>query len=58
LISRLNIKNFKSVKNIELETKKVNIFIGNPNTGKSNILKALGLFLALFYDNFRDFIRI
>lgn len=43
MIKRLGIKNFKSLKDISLECKRVNIFIGEPNTGKSNILEALGL---------------
>jgi len=43
LITTLEIKNFKSIKTLNLECKRVNIFIGEPNTGKSNILEALGL---------------
>lgn len=39
----LRIKNFKSIKDLELRCKKINIFIGEPNTGKSNILEAIGL---------------
>jgi len=58
MISKLEIKNFKSIKHIELSPKKVNLFIGEPNSGKSNILEALGLFSALFYGNIQDFIRI
>ncbi|MHA1232278.1 MAG: AAA family ATPase [Candidatus Helarchaeota archaeon] len=58
MISKIEIKNFKSINHLELEPKKVNIFIGGPNTGKSNILEALGLFSALCYGNFKDFIRI
>ncbi|MFA7303696.1 MAG: AAA family ATPase [Methanoregula sp.] len=43
MIERLQIKNFKSIKDLELDCKRVNVFIGEPNTGKSNILEALGL---------------
>jgi hypothetical protein len=43
MITRLAISNFKSVRQLEVECKKVNLFIGEPNTGKSNILEALGL---------------
>jgi len=43
LINTLEIKNFKSIRTLNLECKRVNIFIGEPNTGKSNILEALGL---------------
>ena len=43
MIKNLSIKNFKSIKNLNLYTKRINLFIGEPNTGKSNILEALGL---------------
>jgi hypothetical protein len=37
------VKNFKSIKGLEIDCRKINLFIGEPNTGKSNILEALGL---------------
>lgn len=43
LIKELSIKNFKSVKELDIECKRINLFIGRPNTGKSNILEALGV---------------
>jgi hypothetical protein len=43
MIKNLEIKNFKSIKHLELDCKKINLFIGEPNTGKSNILEALGI---------------
>lgn len=44
IISELTIKNFKSIKEIKLEQcKPVNLFVGKPNTGKSNILEAISL---------------
>ncbi|GAB6286078.1 MAG: ATP/GTP-binding protein [Methanoregula sp.] len=43
MIERLQIKNFKSIKELELDCRRVNVFIGEPDTGKSNILEALGL---------------
>ena len=42
-INTLEITNFKSVKHFRLPCKRFNLFIGEPNTGKSNILEALGL---------------
>ncbi len=44
---RLYISNFKSIKEIEINCGRINVFIGEPNTGKSNILEALG-FMSLF----------
>jgi AAA15 family ATPase/GTPase len=43
MISTLTIKNFKSILDLSISCKKLNIFIGEPNTGKSNILEALAL---------------
>jgi len=38
-IRNLEIQNFKSIKYLQLDCKQVNIFIGEPNVGKSNILE-------------------
>jgi len=43
MIKDLEIKNFKSIKHLKLDCKRINIFIGEPNTGKSNILEVFGL---------------
>lgn len=45
MTTRIEIKNFKSVKNVVLENcKRINLLIGKPNVGKSNILEALSVF--------------
>ena len=43
MFDHLEIRNFKSVEHVELSCRRVNVLIGDPNTGKSNILEALGL---------------
>jgi AAA15 family ATPase/GTPase len=43
VIKKLEIENFKSVKHLKLDCKRINLFIGEPNTGKSNILETIGL---------------
>ena len=43
MIKQLNIKNFKSIKDLTISCKKLNVFIGEPNGGKSNIIEALSL---------------
>ena len=43
LIKRLKIVHFKSIKHLDFSCSRVNLLIGEPNTGKSNILEALGL---------------
>ena len=60
MMETLEIKNFKSIKSLKLRCRRVNIFIGEPNTGKSNILEALGLLSYTVYGNARliDFVRL
>lgn len=43
MIEHLSIKNFKSIKDLELRCKRVNLFIGEPNAGKSNLLESLAM---------------
>lgn len=59
MIEKLSIKQFKSIKDLKIDCKKVNIFIGEPNTGKSNLLEALGLFSINYSNgNIKDYLRI
>lgn len=44
-IKNISIQNFKSMRFCEIQDcKRINLFIGRPNVGKSNILEALSLF--------------
>ena len=58
MIKTLEIKNFKSIKNLKLNCKRINVFIGEPNTGKSNILETIGI-LSFFPHgkNLDEFVR-
>ena len=49
MITTLEINRFKSIKSLTLNCRKFNLFIGEPNTGKSNLLEALGLWSFLSY---------
>lgn len=42
-IKQLQINNYKSINKIDLDCARINVFIGEPNSGKSNILEALDL---------------
>ncbi len=46
-IKRIRIENFKRIKRIEFEPKKVNIILGSNNTGKTSILEAIYLILLI-----------
>jgi AAA15 family ATPase/GTPase len=44
-IKNIEIKNFKSIRHVKIEDcRRINVFIGYPNVGKSNLLEALSLF--------------
>lgn len=43
MVRNLQISNFKSIYDLSIECKKLNVFIGEPNSGKSNIIEALAL---------------
>jgi hypothetical protein len=49
MIQEVEIQNFKSIRHLRLECRRINLFIGPPNTGKSNLLESLGMF-SLPYD--------
>ncbi|MBC8484721.1 MAG: AAA family ATPase [Bacteroidetes bacterium] len=57
MIKKLHIKNFKSIKDLKLDCARVNVFIGEPNTGKSNILEGLGMLTFPFTKRLEDFVR-
>lgn len=59
-IKELSIKNFKSIKYARFQCKKINLFLGQPNAGKSNILEAIGLISYMGNgnnNNLSDFVR-
>lgn len=56
MIETLHIKNFKSIKDLKFNCKKLNIFLGDPNTGKSNLLEAIG-FVGIEPLEFKQAIR-
>jgi len=51
VIKKLSVKNFKSIKEMEIDCRKINLFIGEPNAGKSNILEVLSLLSWFSYAN-------
>lgn len=60
-IQNLKIQNFKSIKEMDLDCGRINLFIGKPNVGKSNILEAMSLLGGHYSTNeskvFSEFIR-
>lgn len=58
-IQNIEISNFKSIKDLKIDgCKKINIFAGKPNAGKSNILEAISMLrLDNIEDDFREYLR-
>ncbi len=57
MIKHIKINNFKSIKEAELDCGRVNIFIGEPNSGKTNILEGIGLLSFGYVHELEDLIR-
>lgn len=59
-IKNIEIKNFKSIRHLKIEEcRRINVFVGYPNTGKSNLLEALSLFsIDRPAVDFSSFVRI
>jgi AAA15 family ATPase/GTPase len=55
-ITTLHIQNFKTIKDLKVNCKRINIIIGKPNVGKSNFLEAISLLGAKFSENENKFI--
>lgn len=50
-IQNIQIKNFKSAKNVRFEDcKRINLLIGKPNVGKSNLLESLIHLLSSIFE--------
>lgn len=54
-IKELEIQNFKSIKHIKFNPKRVNVIIGKPNVGKSNLLEAMSLMSGLYTKSISSF---
>lgn len=56
-ISTLRIRNFKSIKDVTINPRRVNLIIGEPNVGKSNVLEAMSLLGGMVYEMRQKFMR-
>jgi AAA15 family ATPase/GTPase len=57
MIKHLKIENFKSIKRLETDCKRINILIGEPNSGKSNFLESLAVFAYCYANTLHDLVR-
>lgn len=54
-ITRMRIENFRSIKELDFEPRDYSVLIGENNSGKSNILRALNLVLGEIWPSERSF---
>jgi AAA15 family ATPase/GTPase len=52
MITKLRIRNFRSLRDVEMNLQQINLLIGPNNSGKSNLLKALEFFGNCYYEKF------
>ncbi len=55
MIPNVSIENFKTIKELQFDCRRVNLFIGDANTGKSNLFEAFSL--LNFHRDLSKFIR-
>lgn len=55
MIKRIHIKNFRSIKDLEIETQALCALVGSNSTGKTNVLKAINVVLGDSYPTDRAF---
>jgi predicted ATPase len=56
MIDYINIKGFKSIKDMELELKPINVFIGSNGSGKSNFISFFKMVQAIFNRQLQRFV--
>ena len=57
MITKLDIENYKSIQKLSLSPGRVNLFIGKPASGKSNIIEAISL-LSKRNVSIKDMVRM
>ena len=57
-ITRVQIENYKSIEQVDFEARRVTVFIGGPNAGKSNILETLAFLSSGVGERFKEIFRV
>ncbi|MGC8970359.1 MAG: AAA family ATPase [Conexivisphaera sp.] len=58
MIRELRVRNFKSLRDVSLSCRRINVIIGEPATGKSNLLEVIGVLSWPGRGHLRDFVRM
>lgn len=54
---KVSIQNYKSIRSLEFESRRVNVIIGEPNCGKTNIIEAIGLLWPWLLESSKECLR-
>ena len=57
MIKDISIKGFKSIKEANLNCGRINVFIGEPNCGKTNVLEGIGLLSLCYAQKIENIVR-
>lgn len=57
MVENIAISNFKSVADLQFKARRINLFLGEPNSGKSNILEAISLFALPNINDLSSYVR-
>lgn len=58
IVDKLTISRFKSISHVEMDCKRVNVFLGEANAGKSNILESLALLARPYVGHHPEYSRL
>ena len=53
----VSIRNYKSIRALDFESRRVNVIIGEPNCGKTNVIEALGLLWPWLLESSKECLR-
>ncbi|WP_297337938.1 AAA family ATPase [Algoriphagus sp.] len=57
MITRIEIKGYKSIKSLEIDLRPINILLGGNGVGKSNLISIFGLIRNIYNQNLQNYIQ-
>lgn len=58
MVEKLTVKGYKSIRDLDLELKAINIFIGSNGSGKSNLLSFFEFLRNIYDRNLREYVAL
>ena len=57
MITRIEIKGYKSIKSLEIDLRPINILLGGNGVGKSNFISIFSLIQNIYNQNFQNYVQ-